>query len=116
MYWVWYGKLKQLEDIEYMKWFQKNRSRFEENLTDGIRLIDFYLVINSTADHDFEFWYEIDNWAVLDNWRKQAEDPNSKYAKFIQAMINETGVLIEQVRSKFLRPAGQVAIFQPSKS
>ena len=112
------GRFKELKAKTWQDWFtnEENIKKFQDALPEGVKYLGAHLVVIRSADHDFEQWFEIDNWAVLDNWRKQAEDPNSKYAKFIQAMINETGVLIEQVRSKFLRPAGQVAIFQPSKS
>lgn len=98
MYWVWYGKFKELKDIEYMKWFQKNRSRIEEVLVDGMKLIDFYVVINGTAEHDFEVWYEIDNWEVLDR-----ERDNPKEVELNQEMFKEMGIFFDWVRTKALR-------------
>ena len=98
MYWVWYGKLKNLEDIEYMKWFQKNRSRIEEVLVDGMKLVDFYVVINSTAEHDFEVLYEIDNWEVLDRDRD-----NTKMVELNKEMFKEMGIPFDWIRTKALR-------------
>ncbi|MHA2224629.1 MAG: hypothetical protein ACXAC8_05465 [Candidatus Hodarchaeales archaeon] len=98
MYWVWYGKFKESKDIDHMKWFQKNRSRLEESLTNGMRLIDYYMVINSTADHDYEMWFEIDNWAVLDRDRD-----NQKMVELNQEMFKEMGMPFEWIRSKALR-------------
>ncbi|MHA2053616.1 MAG: hypothetical protein ACXAB2_12610 [Candidatus Hodarchaeales archaeon] len=98
MYWVSYGEFKQLKNIDYLKWFQKNRTRIEESLVDGMKLIDFYVVINSTADHDFEMWFEIDNWAVLDR-----ERDNPKAVKLNQEMFEEMGIPIKWMRTKALR-------------
>ena len=89
--------------------------KLKETLPTGVKFLGAYLVVASTADHDYEVWYEIDNWAALDNWRKELETPNSKASKFSEEAAKELGAVFVWPRSKVLREAGKVKIFQPSK-
>ncbi|MFX1284583.1 MAG: hypothetical protein ACFFB5_13060 [Promethearchaeota archaeon] len=100
---VWYGKFKELKDAAWIKWMRKNKKRIEEVLIPGMKFIGVYIIINATADHDFEMWYEIDNWAVLDRERdnKKAEELNLE-------MFAEIGMPFEWMHTKFLRTLDDV--------
>ena len=70
MYAIAFGRFKELKAKLFVDWFtnENNLKKFKEALPDGVRFKGAFLVSFGHADHDYEIWYEVDNYAVLDNW------------------------------------------------
>ncbi|MHA1916342.1 MAG: hypothetical protein ACW986_14465 [Promethearchaeota archaeon] len=111
------GRFKEGKAKPWQLWFanEENVKKYQEIFPEGVKFLGAYLTILGSADHDHETWFEIDKWETLDRWRELAQDPSSNYSKFIQEFVNELGIVNEWTNGKFLRPAGQVKIFEPSK-
>lgn len=88
MYIAWYGKIKQNLLGEFFKFWSSNDNieKFKATLTDGMKLAGIYFVILQTDNHDVEFWYEMDNWEVLDRDRLNSKHfevlPESLHAPY----------------------------------
>ena len=72
-------------------------------MTEGMTLTGVYVVINSTAKHDYELWYEIDNWQVLDKDRE-----NTQNSALFREFFEEHGDTDEWTRTKALRTVHDV--------
>ncbi len=101
MYLVEYGKFKDSSIGQaFIGWFQKeeNMSKYKAALLKGMKLLEIYLPIAHTADHDIELWFEIDSWSVLDKDQKEI-------GSIVAELIKELGTanLFEWIRMKVLR-------------
>ncbi len=102
---VWYGKLKEDKQTEWIKFWrnEENIRRLNEVMTEGMRFKGVYVVINGTASHDYEIWYELDNWAVLD---KDRENPRS--TELFKEFFEKFGYTDEWSQTKALRTVHDV--------
>lgn len=100
--------------IPFRNWFLKeeNIQRLKNALPEGMRYINTYVVILNTAEHDYEVWFELDNWAILDVMRNH--DP---WWEFYEAKIKEIGIYDkEKPVNKFIRGIKDVFISDPDPS
>ena len=105
-----YGRFKEFKANLWQDWFNKegNIQKLKEALPDGAKYLGAYMVVNGTADYDFEVWYELDNWAVIDVWRDHA-----KWHEFYEEKVKDIGVFDKWTRSRFLRTIHDVIVFEP---
>ena len=114
MYMVQTCRLKEFKAIPFRNWFLKegNIQRLKNALPEGVRYLNAYIVILGTAEHDYEVWYELDNWAVLDAWKN-----HTKWDDFYDEKVKEIGVFDEGTpKIKFLRAMQDVKILDPKPS
>jgi hypothetical protein len=100
---IWYGTFKDLKAPAWIKWMRQNRSKIDDAQVSGSKYIETYLTINGTADHDFEMWFEIDNWEVLDRDRG-----NQKVVEINKEIFKEMGLTFDWTRTRFLRTVDDV--------
>lgn len=69
MYRIAYGKLKPGKIHDFVGWFTNDEklNKLKAALPAGVSFLGTKLVDMGDADHDFEFWYEIPNYAALDS-------------------------------------------------
>ena len=95
------GKFKELMATHFRNWFLKeeNIQKLRNALPEGMRYIDTYVNIMNTGEYDYDVWYELDNWEVLDELRNH--DP---WWEFYDEKIKEIGIF-DKTRpvNKFLR-------------
>ena len=111
MYMVKKGKFKEFKATAFRDWFLKeeNIERLKKALPEGMRYVDTYVVILNSAEHDYEVWFELDNWAALDTMRNH--DP---WWDFYDQKIKEIGVFDEtRPTNLFLRRIKDVLISDP---
>jgi len=108
-----YGRFKKFKANLWQDWFNKegNIQKLKEALPDGAKYLGAYLIVNGTADYDFEIWYELDNWNVLEMWRN-----HTKWYEFYEEKIKNIGVFDKWTRSRFLRTIHDVIVFEPKPS
>ncbi len=114
MYMVKSGKFKELMATHFRNWFLKeeNIQRFRDALPEGMRYIDTYVTIMNTGDYDYEVWFELDNWKVIDDLRDH--DP---WWDFYEAKMKEIGLFdLTRPDNKFLRSINDVLISEPDPS
>jgi len=105
MYVAFYGELKENKSHDYIKWWrdEENVKKFKESLTEGMKFLNIYFTINQTAKHDYEIWYEVDNWAVLDKARN-----NKKMTALNRGVYEKMGMPIKWSLMKVFRSATDV--------
>ena len=105
MFFVQYGTLKEGKIIDFAKFWRnkENVDRLKSALTDGMKFLGVYFTILNFEDYDFEVWYEIDNWEVLDRDRE-----NQKMKELNQELFKKYGYAFESVRTKVLRSVEDV--------
>lgn len=105
MYVAFYGEFKEEKGPEFINWWrdEANVKKFKENMTPGMKLVDVFFTINQTAKHDFEIWYEVDNWGVLDKDRE-----NKKMQNFQKELYEKYGNFFQWALMKVLRTATDV--------
>jgi hypothetical protein len=115
MLYITIGRFKEYKAKPFQNWWtnEENLQKFQDSLPKGVKHIGTYIVVAATADHDFEQWFEIDNWTALDAWKNDVDNPNSKYHKIVEELNKELGVVSEWRRSKFLRLAKETTILAP---
>ena len=108
------GKFKELMASNFRNWFLKeeNIQKLRNALPEGMRYIDTYVNIMNTGEYDYDVWYELDNWEVLDELRNH--DP---WWEFYDEKIKEIGIF-DKTRpvNKFLRKIQDVLIADPDPS
>lgn len=111
MYYISFGKLKPLKAKVFADWFnnEENVKNLKESLPDGAKFIGAFFVGLGHAKHDFEIVYEIDNYAVIDNWT----NANPKVKKFGEEFAKTIGIIAEWVNSKVLKAVGEVELLDP---
>jgi len=117
MYFITVGRFKEGKAKRWQDWWtnEENVKAYKEVFPEGVKFLGAYLTILGSADHNYEMWFEIDKWETMDRWRSAAQDPGSKYSQYIQRLVNELGIVADWTRGKFLRPVGEVKLFEPSK-
>ncbi len=103
--WVWYGKLKDEKFQPWLEWWRNedNMKRVKETATEGMKFMGLYVTINSTVEHDYELWWELENWAVLDR-----ERDNEESAELMKDLFKEHGWVWEWNRTKVFRTVHDV--------
>lgn len=107
MYMVYTGRLKEFKAVPFRNWFikEENIQKLKDALPEGVRYLNAYLVILGTAEHDYEVWYEIDNWAALDVWHA--------HTKWDEFFVKEIGAFDEgSPKIKFLRGMQEVIVLE----
>ena len=106
------AKFKEGKAKAWTDWWanDENVAKLQEALVPGEKFIGAYVVINNTADHDVEVWYEIDNWAVMD-----AARGNKKVQPLLNEFFKKNGFVLEDSKTKFLRTVKDVIIFEPEE-
>ena len=114
MYMVKSGKFKELMATPFRNWFLKeeNIQRLKNALPEGMRYIDTYVTIMNTGEYDYEIWFELDKWEVIDELRNH--DP---WWEFYEQKMKEIGLFDRQrPDNKFLRKISDVLISEPDPS
>ena len=99
MFYVGYGRFKELKGKIWSDWLsnEENVKKFQNALPKGARFVGAYMIV-AGAEHDYEIWYEIDNWGVLDTWRD-----HEPWGKLVEELAKESGFLWKWGNVKFLR-------------
>ncbi len=115
MLYITSGSFKEGKAKVFQDWWTKeeNIKKLKDSLPNGVKHIGTYVVVVSSADHDFEQWWELDNWASLDAWKKEVDNPNSNYHKTMKELKKELRGVVEFGRTKFLRPVKESTFIQP---
>lgn len=102
---VWYGEIKEGKMEAWIKWWrnEENMRRYKEALTEGMTLKGIYLGINGTVSYDYEMWFEVDNWGVLDKDRE-----NPKTAALFKEFFEEHGFVDKWARTRAFRTVHDV--------
>ena len=112
MYYIAFGRFKELKMKVFADWFmnEENVRKLQEAIPDGARFKGAFLVDEGHADHEWEIWYEIDNYGVLDNW---TYDKNPKLKEFGEEIAKTLGVIYKWGRGKFLKPVSDITLLDP---
>ncbi|MHA2172472.1 MAG: hypothetical protein ACXAB7_21590 [Candidatus Kariarchaeaceae archaeon] len=111
MYMIGYGRFKELKAKVFVDWFlnEENVNKLKATIPEGAKFMGAFLVTSGHADHDYEIWYEIENYAVLDNWSNE----NPKIKAFGEEIARTLGVLFKWGRTRFLKPVTDVTLIDP---
>jgi hypothetical protein len=102
---VWYGEIKEGKMEAWIKWWrnEENVRKYKEALTEGMTLKGIYIGINGTVPYDYEMWFEIDDWGVLDKDRE-----NEKMAALFREFVAEHGMVDKWGRTRMFRTVHDV--------
>lgn len=111
MYYIGYGKFRPLKAKGFVDWFNNkdNVKKLQASIPDGARFVGAFLTTIGHADHDYEIWYEIDNYGVLDNWTNK----NPKVKSFGEEIAREFGLIAKWAHTRILKPVSDVELIDP---
>ena len=112
MYYIAYGKFRPLRAKGFVDWFNNkdNVKKLQDSLPDGARFVGAFLTTLGHADHDYEIWYEIENYGVIDNWNNK----NPKVKAFAEEIAKNFGLIAEWANVRTLKPVSDVVLLDPA--
>ena len=103
----------QVQALKFKKWTEMwadkdLMKKYKEALPKGQKLIGVYAVVAGSANYDYEVWFEIDNYAVLD----QRENPAMEAV--MEEAFTKYGYVFEgREEWRFLRTLDDLVMYWP---
>ena len=102
------GKLKPGKFHDFVDWFtnEEKLNKLQDSMPAGAKFLGTKIVDMGQAEHDFEFWYELPNYAALDSW----DTSTPKVKIYFEELISTLGFFTEGFKVKFLKDISDVVL------